>query len=642
MDEEEHEEIDPQLERNQEATSLDPRLLIAAKTNNKELLSQLVDLSEPTYLNRVTVTRNTVLHILASHGHHDIIETICSKNISFLDSRNTLLETPLHHAARAGNSQIVFLLIHLIRGEGGEEKVKELVRARNANKETALHHAVRGGHANVVEELICADFGVAGLTDDFGVSPLYFALSLGFKEVVQCLIRRMPEGEVLREFYEGPDKQTALHIAVLLNIGEIAEQLLTWNSKLEKETDASGRTPLHYAILTKDRIMFNLLLKHSNSALYISDNNGMFPLHIASMTEIFYIFSDLVEKCPDYDELLDNQGRNSLHLAIEHKNKKIVGYLCKSTRFVNMLNAKDRDGNTPLHLAVKNKNFDGIVFLVQNERVHLNMVNKDGLTPLDLAYMESDCSLYSVMNTEGIILHCLLWAGATQSPFHCNPITQAQQMKVTSEKVINKLEKIAPILIISSLLIASISFAAILSIISAYKSDDHTSTNTAKRLAFRGFIIFDSLAFFYSITSVRFLRRSSLTVIDTMSRVNYIMKSGNNLEKAIGCLITSFSLGVYVVMSSVNEWIAFVVCLFGVLAVPYGRPPFWNLVFVAGPIRRRAGWKGLVISKGYNVRSVVECVRNGFLFRVLIGMYLPLVLGVFVLLVAFLRNVFGV
>lgn len=171
----------------------------------------------------VTLEGNTALHIVASLEHLEHLELakeICQREISLLAAINTMLDTPLHCAAKAGNDKMVSLLIQFA-GEDGTE-ARRVLRARNRDGSNALHEAAKYAHARVAEVLMEKDSGLASMLNDAGMSPLYLAIVTGSFDVAEVLLRHPSTEMASPTFYAGPDDRTALHEAVLLDPGNRA------------------------------------------------------------------------------------------------------------------------------------------------------------------------------------------------------------------------------------------------------------------------------------------------------------------------------------------------------------------------------------------------------------------------------------
>lgn len=173
-------------------------------------------------LKGLTTEGNTALHLAATYGNLRCATIILEKDADLLfDKVNLKTDTPLHCAARAGKSEMVFHLIDLAidfgrsKGVDGEKIVKDLLRKENDSKETALHEAVRAGDNQMVTLLMTYDPELATFPKE-GTSPLYLSVLLE-KDIIAKTLYGMSQGNVLS--YSGPDGQNALHVAVLRSKG---------------------------------------------------------------------------------------------------------------------------------------------------------------------------------------------------------------------------------------------------------------------------------------------------------------------------------------------------------------------------------------------------------------------------------------
>ncbi|KAK1632914.1 hypothetical protein QYE76_007229 [Lolium multiflorum] len=199
-------------------------------------------------LKGVTPGGDSVLHAVAGNGDGEnflrCAAMICDRDINLLFSKNHNGDTPLHCAARAGNSKMVSRLIALAGpGAGGEHpdgKLK-LLRMENKRHETALHEAIRiedgrilgpkdrealfqADHATaekitcfvrqqkgvtIVKQLMVVDPRLANYPAN-GISPLCLAILLEKGSIALTLYHE--SGGNLS--YCGSDGQNALHVAL--------------------------------------------------------------------------------------------------------------------------------------------------------------------------------------------------------------------------------------------------------------------------------------------------------------------------------------------------------------------------------------------------------------------------------------------
>ncbi|CAG2123446.1 unnamed protein product, partial [Medioppia subpectinata] len=88
-----------------------------------------------------------------------------------INSRNNLLQTPLHIASCIGNQNLVKLLIDF----GAD------ISAVDRNIENAIHLAVKYGNSNCLEALVskCSDNNALNALNINGLSPLHLCVECG-------------------------------------------------------------------------------------------------------------------------------------------------------------------------------------------------------------------------------------------------------------------------------------------------------------------------------------------------------------------------------------------------------------------------------------------------------------------------------
>ncbi|XP_039842024.1 protein ACCELERATED CELL DEATH 6-like isoform X1 [Panicum virgatum] len=379
----------------------------------------------------VTMDGDSLLHVVAACGDgEEFIK--CAKMIVrdkerkggagakrlVLEARNSNGDTPLHCAAGAGNAEMISCLVAL----ANTADAKAFVRIRNRCGETSLHHAIRRAASAdnnadkvvvcIIDRLMSVDSELACIPaegeEGASASPLYLAISLGDLEIAEHLLVKS-DG---RLSYAGPDGRNVLHAAVscgralpiLLKLlkdqtktADLVWQLTSQRDKLD------GRTPLHSATAAlKARpwscLLFRLfpqflsgswwaatkaLLDANVSTAYQADNEGSYPVHAAAWSHCLSVVKLLLERCPDSATLRDGKGRTFLHVAVEEEFPGMVQYVCGMPQFACILNAQDKNG---LHRAVHAGNVAICSCLIRNRQVRLDVANKDGMTPLDLAW----------------------------------------------------------------------------------------------------------------------------------------------------------------------------------------------------------------------------------------------------------------
>ncbi|XP_062193743.1 uncharacterized protein LOC133897149 [Phragmites australis] len=439
-------------------------------------------------LDEVTAGWNTVLHVAAGKGHVPLVQQLFQDHTAaattLLPSVNSKSETALHRAARAGHPKMVSLLIRLAQEHGAGAAALVLARKRSGG-DTALHLAARHGHEAVVQVLMVVAPVLSCAVNDARMSPLYLAVMSRSVGAVKALIQWRHASA------SGHKGQNALHAAVLQS-AEITSQLLSWpeNQNLAKEIDESKSTPLHYAASDGDREIVGMLIRSMPSATYLQDKEGFTPLHIAAWMGHVDVIHDMLEACPDSAELTDKEGRNFLHVAIHRSHEPVVTYLLGSPILAGILNEQDNDGNTPLHLAVMAGNPN--LAILDNGDIELNIANKEGETPFDLAK-----GITSFLFMIGFVLR-LSAHGARFGAERQDGITpwKSKAIKEWHEKTSKNLGIVA-------VLIATVALSAMFNVPGGY--DSNGVANLHATVPYNAFLVLDTVAVAASVIATMLL-----------------------------------------------------------------------------------------------------------------------------------------
>uniref|UniRef100_A0ACD5U8D4 Uncharacterized protein n=1 Tax=Avena sativa TaxID=4498 RepID=A0ACD5U8D4_AVESA len=575
--------------------TLSPALLRAARSGDEGRLVKelLADPSAPDLETAATAGGNTLLHVAASGGHAALATLLLRRAPGLLAARNAALDTPLHLAARAGAHKVVALLI------ASSSSLRALTRATNKRGETALHEAVRGGHDAAARALAAADSGLAGLCGGAGETPIYMAAAAGSLGMLRLLIKSYWNDDddkvPILCSCTGPGRRTALHAAALTS-NEMTQELLQWNPALAKEVDDSGSTPLHYVASAGNISALKLLLRYDTSPAYVPDSNGLFPVHIAAKMGYGQLIYELSKHCPDFDEKLDSKGRNFLHIAVEHKKWKVVWHFSGTPELERMMNVMDYEGNTALHLAVKNADQMIVSLLMSNKGVLPNIVNNQGLTALDLAVLATDKGISYTLNPQVIILRCLAWTGAALTPRRLDHFIDEFHIGKAAGNELKKFSNIAQNLVVGSVLVSTVTFAAVFTLPGGNISDGHPHAGApilSHRYTFKAFVMANTLAFVGSTLSTIWLTYAGSEHVHPLLRKLYMFFSVVSMEQATRSMVAAFALGAYVVLSPVSERIGIVVCLSTIATLLLRNPSNWQLGFLFMPIKRRLGWRGV-------------------------------------------------
>nr|XP_029117387.1 ankyrin repeat-containing protein At5g02620 [Elaeis guineensis] len=609
--------------------AMNPKLLEAARSGDKTILDELLqqkDFSFGALMGEIKITvpedaiiqqdtncllgatseGNTALHIVASRGYLELAKEICNKDRSLLAAPNMRHDTPLHCAARAGNDKMVSLFIELIHQMDSIE-ARRVLRATNKNKDNALHEAAKYDHMYVAEVLMKEDADLASMLDNAGMSPLYLAIVIGSLNVAKALLRSSSWVKASPTYYAGPNGETALHQAVCIS-QEITKEILQREPDITKVADLGGGIPLHFVAYNGDRDTAKLLLEHDPSTANVSNANGFCPIHVAARSGKIGVVDQILQQCPDADELLDKEGKNFLHAAFQCRKLNVVKkIISKRPNLRKLLNDQDHEGNTPLHTAVKNSDQSSVHFLLRDKGVSPNIINHDGFTPLDLAMQKMDGGMQFRLNTTWCILGCLAFTkGLFGSPVkrvvfssdedkmkpsgddkvkENSSSGEKTETKVRQDEELQKELDVSKNLVIATVLIATVTFTARLTVPGGYIADDHPDRGTAvlsKENAFKVFLVSDALAFVCSISATCWLLFAGTSTVDKYTRRRALSFASLCLWVAFNGMSTAFATGIYATVAHSCKRISFLSCITPLCAFALSTDNVFNVMKTVG------------------------------------------------------------
>ncbi|KAM3406377.1 hypothetical protein ACQJBY_000455 [Aegilops geniculata] len=583
-----------------------------------------------------TAEENSLLHVVATdgdgHGYLKSAKVIHGKAHRLLLARNRHGDTPLHCAARAGNRHMISCLIELAAGDG---MARAMVGVRNEDGRTALHEVIGSDDMQMVQALMAHDKELARVDASDGTSPLFLAISLGHHRIARWL------HEFDKELsYSGNHGQNALHAAVLHDKRMAKELLRVWTkenkekiTRLVEQRDHCGSMPVHMAASAEDptlefflfafvdrsleiksfsfyydvapsKLLYKfyawkkhpmyLLADADPSSAFQPDKKGYFPVHVAALAGSLVPIIILLWHCsPACGRLRDSKGRTFLHVAVDLKRLNVVRFVCnRSSEFKSILNIQDNDGNTALHLAVYGGDWDIFKTLIWNRHVVLNLSNKKGETPMDIAEKNapSDSGFNFGMHARRRILGSLTFVNAQ------NGNSRRDQRVVTEDKFVEKVEdqkitSFAKIVGIGSVLVATATFAA------AFVMPD--KDKASRSYAFNGFVISNTLAFICSALATFSLIYTGVAALDIKKRIELVSFSLALLIGAARSFCAAFAFALYVELNQVNHMTAIVSCTMTAVAL---LDALWfmrailidtTLVLKRAKLKSNTGWRSV-------------------------------------------------
>ncbi|KAL6606444.1 hypothetical protein ACP70R_042097 [Stipagrostis hirtigluma subsp. patula] len=575
-------------------------------------------------LDGVTINEGDyLLHVVAACGDGNeflrCARMIYRGNTRLLDARNNKGDTPLHCAAAAGNANMVSCLVALVTN--GETAAKEFVGTRNGCGETALLHAVRAASKACIDKLMSVDPELACIPhegdDGDTTSPLYLAISLGKEDIAEHLIHKSNR----KLSCSGPDGRNVLHAAVTraqampMLLDRFKDQPVDTHELTVQRDNQTGSTPLHLAaslagwpdakILSKGfpyvwprpKSAVTLLLNANPCAAYLPDTQGLYPIHVAAMNGSLDAVRTLLERLPDCATLRDGKGRTFLHVAVEEKRYKVVQYassgLMPEEFSLIILNAQDNNGDTALHRAVHVGNLQVVNCLIRNQHVHLNIPNKNALTPLDLSWFRIPRLFYYNSNPRSLIHSSLQIVGAPCGGSRPDLLSEKHIPKRDIDKVSKHLTNASQVLGIVSVLVATVTFASAFTLPGGYYQSGSINNTGAALLAgsytFDAFIISDTLAFICSCIATFSLIFVGVPAMDISIRLRYFEISAQLMRSSGRSLVVAFALGLYLVLAPVAHTTAIAVCVIISISSLYGNLEAWQCLAVANTARARLG-----------------------------------------------------
>ncbi|KAK1327106.1 hypothetical protein QJS10_CPA01g01000 [Acorus calamus] len=189
---------------------------------------------------------------------------------------------------------------------------------------------------------------------------------------------------------------TPLHEAVIGGHEEVVALIIEKRKDMIAIKDATGCTALHYAAQKDNGWMVDMLLTHDPSLAYTPNFEGSPPLHIAAAFNSKSAITELLKWCPDAAEQLSEGKMTALHVAVIHGSLRALTTLLKMIDLEEIVNKGDKDMNTPLHVAAKNSRIRSMMVLLEDRRIDVRLINKDGETARDIIESHEEIDPYQL------------------------------------------------------------------------------------------------------------------------------------------------------------------------------------------------------------------------------------------------------
>ncbi|KAK7851029.1 protein accelerated cell death 6 [Quercus suber] len=455
-------------------------------------------------LGQLTARGGSILHVAAKSGKVDlhIMEKVLDSKPSLLYMTNRKGNTALHIAASLGHVELTRFLIARakVKHDQDVEVNMELLRMENHEKNTALQEAIRNDHCEIVESLIREDPWLTLFTNSAGESPLFLAVDRGFYNIARCILKAVPDC-----CYGGRNNMNALHAAVIraqsIFVGELLETQICPSAILE--ADDFGWIPLHYAAYMGSVQVVELFLENNNSTAFVKDREGMCAIHIAAKEGHIDVLRVIILKCPDTCELLDNRDRTALHLAVEIGRRNVVKLFLQELAFRDLIYEHDNEGNTAFHLAAIKGHYALLMMLADDRRVDRMAINTAGMTTIDIDIIISKLNRDDfLLSLEQMVDRQTISEPAAVLRNAGLELDRTKVKQTAEEAVYSRLDvqNIANINLLVATIIATVTFSAAIQVPGGYDSEGVAILS--KEEDFRTFMIYDSMAFGFSVLSM--------------------------------------------------------------------------------------------------------------------------------------------
>jgi RNA polymerase sigma factor (sigma-70 family) len=183
---------------------------------------------------------------------------------------------------------------------------------------TPLHHAAAWGGQAAVAGLLIEKGIDANILDDYGWTPLDYAIDRSRKEMTEFFKSKGGRRTTL-EYPDRPAKTARFFAAVQIGDTDLTHRLLDDTPELAQSRGPTGETPLHWAAANGSIPIIDLLLADKADINAQETNKfGGSPLHWATQHDHLDAIKHLLDKGADPKTINQRSGQTLLHVAARH------------------------------------------------------------------------------------------------------------------------------------------------------------------------------------------------------------------------------------------------------------------------------------------------------------------------------------
>lgn len=251
---------------------------------------------------------------------------------------------------------------------------------------TVLHYAVWYGSLELVEAIVETGVDI-NVPDSHGQTPIFISAMMSKNDIFEYLLSNGADLSV-------KDNQglTVFDVA-FINLNLIDIMMIVQGIDLDMKNSLIATGFIHKAVIYGSE-KFVMVLIEKGADINLMDDDGKYPIHHAcendsiEMVELLLTNDAQVNVC-DYD------GVYPILIAAQNGNVEIIELLAD---YGAVISVNDYENNTILHYAVLSGDSETVQYILDNNRVDVNSVNRDGKTAYDLAESLDDNEISELLN----------------------------------------------------------------------------------------------------------------------------------------------------------------------------------------------------------------------------------------------------
>ena len=330
---------------------------------------------------------NMPIHLAAMVGNLDVVKKLLEFENIIVDQKNNYDQSPLYVAVAGCHNDIASLLMEKGADPNTCCKGKPLIS-----------HAVCCNNSKIVEQLCNTDGVDVFKKDALGWTAVHFAAQLCHVDELQLF--ESINKESLFELTN--NHRSAVHIAAIWNsMGVIPYYMSYADCPLFEEQDQEGNTCLHHAVKYGHVNIAHLLQQLVPNTITVPNKRGQTPLHVAIETWEDAVINHLILSGKSDLAARDANGMTPFLLAVSLGQRKTVLLILRQYPMLD-LRETDNKGNTAIHLAAGLSCSRILELLHKSKKFDLELKNKNGMTPLDIASEKKGACLMYLAKVLGI------------------------------------------------------------------------------------------------------------------------------------------------------------------------------------------------------------------------------------------------